>query len=260
MSERLCAVDGCDNPMSTGDNSTTCPGCWNRYTQALAETPALIEQLEITLSRQDALGDADHIRGTDTPLAYHKGASDALTDLLDALHAWTRATKAQPSPRPWNSLLNHDARTHPEAHHLVGEITNARDRGWHTVDTHPDRMLLGQCGALTNGVECPEQLKAIADKATVKCQTCGAEWDVADRKAWAVDRIDRTLATNSEARTLIAKYAGVYVTQQQISRWKQRGQLMVAQHDGHGREMFLIGDIRHLADEHARRLDKSSSA
>ena len=50
--QRICAVDGCNLPMPTGDNSTACPDCWRYLERLLAETPALVDDLETAIARQ----------------------------------------------------------------------------------------------------------------------------------------------------------------------------------------------------------------
>ena len=50
--QRTCAVDGCDRPMPTGDNSTACPTCWTRFERTIAEIPALVDDLNTAIARQ----------------------------------------------------------------------------------------------------------------------------------------------------------------------------------------------------------------
>lgn len=236
MSDRTCAVDGCDNPMPTGDNSTSCPGCWNRLGADLTRVPDLIHQLNITLTRQDVVGDHNGPRGTDTPLPYHKGASDALTDLLDTLRAWIPAK----GPR---------LRDNPEAHIGISEIGDATARGWRMVNTPPESILFGPCGQ----AGCREILYSPPGRDTTKCPACGTEWDIAPRREWLFSGLRGALVTVAEARRMLAVYKHIDVRQQYVSRWKQRGLLTVRQHDENGAEMFLLGDIEQLA---TGRLDK----
>lgn len=52
MTERICDVDGCDNPIETGSNSRACRGCWNRLKRDLAQMPDLVAELNVTITRQ----------------------------------------------------------------------------------------------------------------------------------------------------------------------------------------------------------------
>lgn len=83
-----CTVSDCRRPVS--DNATLCIACTAEVEHALAETPALVTELELTLSRQAASGQRVGPRGSEKPLPYDTGASDALSALRVALVGWVR--------------------------------------------------------------------------------------------------------------------------------------------------------------------------
>lgn len=170
--ERLCRVDGCGHPMPTGDNSTACPGCWNRFEQQVAEIPALIDDLETAITRQARIAldatrvgapqDDDHeddidpkrdmpgLRALRAPapvvtvahsaLPYGSGASDAMRLLHATMWPWVR-----------EALEAHPTTYLPDPSTIGLSRALLRLRGW--LQGHPDgaaaieeiRYAVGKC-------------------------------------------------------------------------------------------------------------------
>src|SRR5207253_6855693 len=70
-----CPLDG--KPVH--DQAAICAACTADLTQALAEMPALLDDLDLTLSRQTALGERHGGRSSEKALPYDVRASDVST-------------------------------------------------------------------------------------------------------------------------------------------------------------------------------------
>lgn len=119
MTERTCYVPDCDRPIPTGDQSTACPRCWSRLERDLAQMPALIDELNTTITRQDRIAGqggkprtpepdepdpqpvvawlrGEHTPGAhEAPAVFHIGASDALDQVGRVLWQWIRVATSQ---------------------------------------------------------------------------------------------------------------------------------------------------------------------
>lgn len=179
--DRICHVEGCSTPMPTGDNSTACPGHWNRLEQLLAETPAIVAELDTTITRQA------HITLTSTgrrpaepkeahdglgvheqPLPFNLGASEALDLLHRTLWPWVRegleAHPEMPTPSPGavglsRALLRLHGwlQGHPDGALAIDEITYAHQVARRAIDRGADLDYAGPCGAVLV-VGCPGSL------------------------------------------------------------------------------------------------------
>lgn len=267
--ERICKVDGCDTPLPTSDvGSTACPGCWNRLDQALGEMPALVAELDTTISRQNRSGDNGGPKGTDTPLPYNKVASDALTDLHGTLWAWTRDLAAKDRAKPPSHgasvvglaryLLKrlHEIRHHPQGNEAIDEILSATRRCRRVIDRAPARKSLGKCLAdpTGTGTHCQAELLCYPREAEARCQTCGTAWDVAIREQWLSELAQETLVTRAEGLAFIRRLGMEPAHSETISEWKRTNRLLIRGQtttpNGRTVEQFRMGD---LIDLHAGR-------
>lgn len=281
MTDRYCTADCCKTPtvpMPAGDNSTACPACWNRLERLLAETPALVDELNTTITRQAhiTLTSAgrrpaepkeahDGLGVHEQPLPFNLGASEALDLLHRTLWPWVRealqgTSEASDSvapqlPDPSANGLSRFLlgrltwlQGHPDGQAAVEEVTYAHAVAWHSVDRSPDRDYAGPCGAEVDGEVCPEDLYVAHDAHTATCRTCGTEWDVPERRAALLALAEDRLVTTTEACRAIKTYGseGEHVTPDRIWKWKQRGRIMAHGSDARGRDLWRLGDILDL--------------
>ena len=78
-----CAVDG--RPSS---DAFLCHGCLDALKVELRAIPWLVEQLEVTLTRQARVGRRNGPRSTERPLPFHVNAAVDLETLRDGLGMW----------------------------------------------------------------------------------------------------------------------------------------------------------------------------
>jgi len=267
---RLCQVTACGQPMPTGDNSTACPDCWASFDRTVGDIPALVVELETTLSRQTSSGQANGPRSTETPLPYSTAASDALRLLQTTLWPWAReGLDAHPTlkarsrfARETNTLvgtaitdmaalllhLRGWLATHPDGYQAIDEVAYACAQGRQAIDRAPDRTYAGTCD--TDG--CAEELYAVDGRATVVCQVCSTERDVAAwRYARLADAADQLL-TLSEMTRAVAETGDETVSRKRLEGWVRRGRLLRSGNVG-ATATYRVGDVLDILDDERRR-------
>lgn len=256
MSDRICAVDGCGNPMPTGDNSTACPGCWNRLDVTLGEIPWLVDRLNETMSRQSVVGGRVGGKGRETPLPYSTAASDAHRLLTATLWPWVRAgldihrdrlalpddlntdavTLARTLQRLHGWLITQD-----DGADAIDEITYASREAHRAIDLGPERWYVGPCSI--DGCDAEVYVKAGAHTAT--CPACATVHDVVARRTAMLDQADETLLTLSEMTRALALTGGETVSRKQLEGWVRRGRLVRAGNTGPV-ALYRVADVRDI--------------
>src|SRR3954469_11779790 len=80
-----CPVATCDRPRP--GNAHICGACAGQLERDLGDIPGLVDQLDVTLSRQASGGAGG---GSERPLPFDPRASEALDGLRTTLVGWTR--------------------------------------------------------------------------------------------------------------------------------------------------------------------------
>lgn len=131
-----CPCDPCNRPTVPG--WTICRHHSWQLERALAETPALVVELDLTITRQTSTGARTGSRSTSRPLPLDLAASEAYAILRSTLNAWTAELHGPTSTLPrigrWLLAHHHQLVTHPAADQAVDEITAATRNAWHTTD------------------------------------------------------------------------------------------------------------------------------
>lgn len=182
MSERLC-VTGCERP--TRENRLLADHCAWELERALGDTPALVDELHTTLTRQSRMGDKSVRRGSSDPLPFDLRASGALDALRVTFSGWCIVLLgSEPGAMPPVTLDGMSrfmlARVdtiaaHEQAADIHGEVMAATRAGWRIVDRAPQSVLVGVC-------PCGEYLYARLGHQVTRCRGCGEAYDVAESR------------------------------------------------------------------------------
>lgn len=254
----VCAVDTCDLPV---EDAHCCAGCGHRLRLALTDVPALSTELDVTLSRQSAVGHRVGSRSAGAPLPYDTRASAVAHNLRNTLQTWVRLVADEKysdsrilpadtvsAMAGWLVSEVEYLRHHEAAVEAVTEITAAVDDARRIVDRPADRVFVGVCSAVHNGISCTESLYARPSAHEVRCRTCGATHEVAARREVLKAAVDDVLATPAEiARAVV--WLGDHVRPNQITRWVQAGRLVARAHyptESGQRPLYRIGDVLDL--------------
>lgn len=262
-------VCGCGRPVH--NQHATCPTCLAKLTAALDLIGWLVDQLEVSLTRQHAVGvtGASHTTATAT-LPWHDAAATAADQLRRTLARWVRTCQqiiptassvaecvldlhptGTPDPRDpvalaaWLTAHVPDLARHRAGHRAAAEITAAVRRAVAATDDHgPELEFTGPCPL------CRRYLYRTPGEALVTCAGCGAAWDADTLRSRLRRQIADRLVTAHEGALLLCTL-GHPIRQATIDTWHQRRRLVDRGHvggDPKGALLYLFADLLDLAD------------
>lgn len=264
----------CGKPIH--DNAAICPDCTDGLTQALATLADLWPQLELTITRQDAIGTT--AGDNDGRVYFNTAASEAGHALRNTITTWARVvteeTGQQPppptpqtrGPRHLHDCRHHSCRALGEERRLTphevrllrwltGLVPRIRNRDFapelvdemcyaaalleRTIDRPPSLQFVGPCDV------CSEDLYVKHDSAQVKCRKCELTYDVVARREWLLGKAEDHLGTATEVARAVTNL-GTPVTPERVWKWASRGRLVARGRHGR-RPLYRVGDVLNLA-------------
>lgn len=182
----------------------------------LGQARTLLDELDVTITRQDVAAAPGGGTGG-APWPFDLAASDARTNLLDALHRFTLGTGHGKTPGELVEQIARAAYRQPPERldDRLDELKRTVRRGWQAIDRRPDRRRIGRC-------DCGADVLARDDQALVRCRYCGAEHDANEQRARLIASargIEVTIGGAVDA----FKALGVTVTRGQVEGWVRRG-------------------------------------
>jgi hypothetical protein len=246
-----------------------CQSCLEELKTELRQVPWLVEQLGITLTRQARVGERNGPRSSETPLPYHVGASDELDVLRDTLWMWARAVAEQrgidlPEVKDsvelgqWMLRHPHDIAQHVDVGELHGDVLAILKTIRRTIDLGPNRFFLGPCDNC--GADLYVWARAGAERlpSYARCATegCGAEYDMAERRAWLLEAAyDRLLTAAEMSRAIRALLPGdKEISSDLIRQWAHRGRIVKYLHHPHDlkrQPRYRVEDVVQMARDKA---------
>lgn len=174
--------------------------------EVLSGVPALVRDLEVTITRQNRTSSERHgSRSSTTPLPWNEHASIAAVTLAEALnsasiavaeaeqHDGDRLTEVgaydTANLARWLGRNSDTLRRLPEAGDLYARLCDAVTVARRATDRPPERVPYGRCGAEDpeTGVECPEYVYGRRGAPYVRCR-CGATHEAAVRRDWMLSQ------------------------------------------------------------------------
>jgi hypothetical protein len=246
--EYPCAVDSC------GFNTTAtriCTICAGNLERDLAEMPALLNDLSVTLSRQARIG--GHTNGSrafERPLPYDPRASEAGDVLRSTLVGWVRDLHDGAEHWPTDSLhgmalwLNGRLPrllAHPAAEEAVDEIRFAVELCKRAIDRPMSKVYAGVCG--NDGCQVGLYAKPMAPD--VDCQGCGHRHSVAERRETLLAALDGMLLTLTEIARLANHFDGYDSRRASklLGIWEARRRITPHSVDREGRPRYPFGEM-----------------
>lgn len=270
------------------DGAGLCALCATTLADILRTVPDLLDELLVTMSRQDRLTAGGGHRGkfAETPLPVNLAVAAVVGRLSDELNIWaaelveTHGFDVANPPRrvahmgpigpvlqpttPAVDLARHAAlwladhvrhlRAHPDVAEAHRRITATVDAAVHAIDRHESNLFIGPCP------ECGANLYAARDASATKCPQCRAHVaDVADRWDMALHRLRGYPATAAELAGSIGELYGITVNRVTISQWYARGEIHLVdevplgEHGGRMAPRFRIGEVLDRAKTMRRR-------
>jgi hypothetical protein len=264
----LCTAPHCSFP---AHNGFLCRNCTDTLKGDLTAIPWLLEDLEVTITRQDRLSDPSGRSGDEHPLPIRINAMEARRDLGATLAAWAMHIAGRldgldrdtiwTELRLANYLLDHVGTilTDPAAGQIADEIGNAKGLAMRTIDKPQPRVFVGPCE------DCDKDLYARPSAAEVECKTpdCGAIYPIEARRRWLLGKAEDHLLTAPEMSRALPNLLGRSVGLDELKGLLRRRRDQITQHPPiklKGPPLYRVGDIaamfHEIAEEEARRAPK----
>lgn len=259
----VCTNPSCA-PYPAGEGAFVCRNCLHALRRDLGDIPALIDDLHVTLSRQDVLGSSSGRRASESSLPWKEAASEALWVLINTVMSAARDVYDPGVPFPdapaaaarWLLASTHVVIASPEGGRIVDELSAAVAKAYDAIDRQPDLLVAGQCGQ--DG--CEEYLYARPDAKTTTCRACETVHEVAERRAWMVNYAAEMQLPAVLALQWVRTLMGKTIPRGTWDSWVARGRIEVSSRDHVGNPLFRFGDARDLAADWVARPRKEKVA
>lgn len=247
------------------DGYYLCRWCADELHHSLGTVPTLADELDITVTRQTALGDPLPVSNPSTvqPLPYDPNAAECVWVLRDTLTVWAHVIADHightvdagdlPALADWLRARVHSVRTHTAAGECFDELCHAIRYGWSTVDRRIGWVFIGPC--TSDG--CTADLYARADpdnpgridphQTVVSCRDCGARWNAETRRDWLLEQLRDATATAREIACAAGTIAGREINVKTIRSWCHQGRIAIRGRTPGGRPLHRIGDVVDVA-------------
>lgn len=241
-----------------------CKLCGEQLERAIGDMPALLVELEITVTKQDKMGrGGKRGKGDDAPLPFNWSASDAVWAINNTLTTWARHLASsrgvqEPSAAGllgWLLTSIDSIRMDEAATQIHDEITYAHRQALRIIDRPDPEVYAGRCDGSDVRVaadgdklhpqvgECGADLYArLGDKA-VSCQACGAVYDLVERKRELLDRVDDEWARPHVIANALTSLDEP-ITPDTLRKWIERRHIKQVGIDDFGKAVYRVGDVR----------------
>lgn len=273
MNQPICVVVDCGRP---SPDTYLCPRCADHLEKLLAELPALLRDLEVTISRQANAGRPEQTqRGKPgTTVLYDPGdhASRLADEARMGLSTWVRHLCEQRGyPQPYLMTARSMAvwlTSHVSAiaaDEAAGDCYARMQELRHAISRAIDnlaKVLAGQCTATIKALDlavhgadlavgylerpCDAILRTRHGDRMIRCDECGTEYDAVEVWVANLERAREQHLTAEDCARLITRARLGHVTEPQIRKLTSRGKLFSYRDDEVGRPLYLLGELLDL--------------
>jgi len=154
----------------------------------------------------------------------------------------------------------------PWAEELLEDMLRLERALARIVDRPAERWYAGKCSARDpdaaddDAPECTYELYARTDSGTIRCQACGTDHDVAERREFLLREARDYHVTATEAAGALIAWTDYDGSESKlvdlVRKWRDRDKLDVADVTsllGRDRHLYRLGDIQELLVQHAQR-------
>jgi len=235
------------------DGAVLCGGCVAKLVTRLGYVPSLVEELEVTITKQDRVGGRGGGGGQsfEPPSPFNERASDVRTQLRDRLSSWARAVAEHsggvvpytPDARGtavlaarWLAEHPWSVAGYPAAGDLFEEVSDDVRAAFQCIDRPPLATFAGRC-------DCGGLLYARPGHGLAACRTCGLTYGVQEMREWMLGELEHREGTATEVSAILSA-VGIRISYTTIHRWHARGYL--GRVDGY-RPIYRVGDVAAVA-------------
>jgi hypothetical protein len=248
----VCSSPACD---FTQHNGYLCRNCNDTLIRNLKAIPWLLEELEVTLSRQDCLSESSDRSSDEQPLPLNMRAVEVRIDLNAVLAAWALHVAGKNEGLlagvVWSELrlaqylLERvgDILTDPAAGQCADEIGDIRRRAQRAIDKPVQQVFAGPCD------DCGKDLYAHPSKAEVSCKNpdCGMVYDIEARRRWLLGKAEDQLLPATEMSRALSGLLRKPITGSMLRGYAHRGRITA-----HppirlgGPALYRVGEVRDI--------------
>lgn len=169
----------------TAEGMTLCDRHETDLRHLLSQIPGVLASADATIAKLDVLGKGggggnDPAAGSAAPL--NLTASERARDLRQQARHWARTVYADDKttglggmkPLPYLTISVDLIAHRDDAGQLLRGLSEATRYLLVAIDLPPERIYLGTCGTVYEGVVCTDTITARADDHETRCRTCGA--------------------------------------------------------------------------------------
>ncbi|MGZ4520144.1 MAG: hypothetical protein ACXVGA_04290 [Mycobacteriaceae bacterium] len=261
----------CGRP--TRDDAFLCDDCQGRFTTLLSNLGQLVDEVDVTITRQRGAATTGGPRSTSTSLPWHEAAANARRNLHGLLASWVRLCDEDGIRGPqiefpadtvaamasWLGTRVRGLALHDFGGDAMDEITDAAAECHRIIFwKRRSRTYLGPCRSTEftdeDGQEvetdpCPGEVYAEEGEAVGYCDLCRQGATVVIKRAALENELDMYLATASEIARL-ATYLGLDVPRDVVRKrvlyWHRHKRIEQRSADAAGLPMFRYGEARGL--------------
>lgn len=237
---------------------TLCQHCVTRLSDVLDQIPDALEMVEDTIAKQDRMGSGGAaLSGTaESEVPINLEASKRRTELWEAVVSNARIVLGHDDNTDLAGVeptvylrMSTDLIQHQD---FAGDLLEGLERALHRVmtivDSRPDVIALGQCGAVHEAIPCPGRLRAKRGDHEARCKICGATYSVAEmQQARAAEAWDHYAPLTDVVKAL--RVSGFTINPKSAQRWATQGELSVLRYREDGVALYSPGQV---IDTHQR--------
>jgi hypothetical protein len=249
-------------PRPIADTAYGCGHCALDLARKLDDLAAILPELETTISRQDRIGSGGaRASGAEIPLPYRPEASERADVIRGELTTWARVVQEETGRYLVGSSLPALARyiadavdwaryrqQWPEFHAALRPLLGST---LGLIDRPADKVYLGPCRTAVEGspLSCWADVYARPGAAFGVCRECDTRHDVAKSREWLLRALRERLARPVEIAGVLRGFGNASVGYSTIARYAEQKLITAHGQDGHGRDLYRIGEV---LDLHAR--------
>jgi hypothetical protein len=242
------------------DDRTLCPTDATALATLLSMLPAMLDELDVALTRQARLRATRGLAIADAvELPYNLGAAEQADKIRVFLLPWVRLVgtrtgaeymPAHSTPALARGLFNYREwlTRQPEAADLLYGLQLLVEDVRSVIDLRIEKVFVGSCRSIFNAdgdrqPVCPEHMYAPARNVEFTCGKCGTVHNVKDRQGQALAASEnRVMSPQMAARSLTRN--GEPLSVERLYNWAKRGLLQPAAIDKTtGRKLYRLGDV-----------------
>lgn len=220
----LCGM--CGAPATVG---SMCATCVARAELRIRDTPGLLRDLDVTITKQAKQAAPGPGGGSDR-MVLNLAASVAGTELRAAWRVF--AGKHDPTVREVLDGFRATVRS-PVTPERVTRLDLAFKAADRSRDSAPERRVIGTC-------TCGRPLATARTEGTIECRHCGSRWDIAGTLEDRTERVRHREVSPQEAETYMRAAYRAKVPAETVRSWIKRGDLQRVWPDS---ERVRLGDM-----------------